>query len=208
MPLHFVPEGEYSEFIGVWDKLYPKEVCEQLTEWFDETWAYCATNVEREGCGPGWEVGSTQNPDGALGRDDRSLYLNEINPGLCLTFYPVLQACFRDYTQKYSQLKQVPMVSEAVKLKKQDPGGGFHMWHYENGNATTATRELAWMVYLNDMPEGEGETEFLYQKKRFSPTMGTVLIWPAAMTHVHRGLLVRTKSKYIATGWFNKIAVD
>lgn len=71
----------------------------------------------------------------------------------------------------------------------------------------TSTRELVWMIYLNDMPEGEGETEFLYQKRRINPKAGRVVIFPAGLTHVHRGLTVYTQNKYILTGWFNKVQV-
>ena len=51
---------------------------------------------------------------------------------------------------------------------------------------------------------GEGETEFLYQRKRFQPKKGTVVIWPAGMTHVHKGNTVLTTDKYILTGWYIK----
>ena len=55
------------------------------------------------------------------------------------------------------------------------------------------------------MPDGEAETEFLYQKRRIKPETGTLLIWPAGMTHVHRGNTVFTKDKYILTGWYFKL---
>ena len=42
---------------------------------------------------------------------------------------------------------------------------------------------------LNDDYEG-GETEYLYYKKRIQPERGKLLIWPAGMTHCHRGGLV------------------
>ena len=61
------------------------------------------------------------------------------------------------------------------------------------------------MVYLNDMPDGEAETEFLFQKRRIKPEVGTIVIWPAGMTHVHRGNTVFTKDKYILTGWYLKL---
>jgi hypothetical protein len=58
-------------------------------------------------------------------------------------------------------------------------------------------------VYLNDIDEA-GETEFLYQKRRISPKENTLIIWPAAFTHTHRGNVVHgAKSKYIITGWFD-----
>jgi hypothetical protein len=91
-----------------------------------------------------------------------------------------------------------------IKVQKTLPMGGYHTWHFENGEISTYDRILVWMVYLNDMPPGEGETEFLYQRMRIPPTKGTVLMWPAGMTHVHRGLTVHTRPKYIATGWFHQ----
>ena len=60
------------------------------------------------------------------------------------------------------------------------------------------------MVYLNDDYEG-GETEFLYYKNRIKGKKGSLLIWPAGMTHVHRGGLVLSGNKYIITGWFHVI---
>ena len=60
------------------------------------------------------------------------------------------------------------------------------------------------MLYLNTLPENaNGETEFLYQKRRLSPAENTMVIWPAGFTHPHRGNPVYgDKSKYIITGWF------
>ena len=46
-----------------------------------------------------------------------------------------------------------------------------------------------------------GETEFIYQQKRFKAEKGTVLIWPAGYTHMHRGN-PPLSNKYIATGWY------
>jgi len=53
---------------------------------------------------------------------------------------------------------------------------------------------------LNDVKEG-GETEFLYQSVRVSPKKGTLVIWPAAFTHVHRGNPPLSGTKYIMTSW-------
>ena len=63
------------------------------------------------------------------------------------------------------------------------------------------SRSLAWIIYLNDVPEGEGETEFLYQGLRVTPKQGTLVMWPAQFTHTHRGNPVYNCTKYIATGW-------
>ncbi|MGD8810950.1 MAG: 2OG-Fe(II) oxygenase, partial [Gammaproteobacteria bacterium] len=92
--------------------------------------------------------------------------------------------------------------TKEVKLQKTPPRGGYHFWHCENFTKDTATRVLAWMIYLNDIQPGEGETEFIWQKRRIQPAAGKCLIWPAAFTHTHRGNPVYSTSKYIATGWY------
>ena len=54
---------------------------------------------------------------------------------------------------------------------------------------------------INDVEEG-GETEFLHQHVRFTPKRGTVVFWPAAFTHQHRGNPPLKGTKYILTGWY------
>tara|TARA_B100001113_G_C21050302_1_gene596448 strand:- start:967 stop:1209 length:243 start_codon:yes stop_codon:yes gene_type:complete len=60
------------------------------------------------------------------------------------------------------------------------------------------------MIYLNDIPlENGGATDFYHQEITFQPKKGTLVLWPAAYTHMHRGaFLTGELSKYIATGWF------
>lgn len=79
--------------------------------------------------------------------------------------------------------------------------GGYHQWHCETSSLETSHRALSYCLYLNDIPVGEGETEFLHQGYRQQPKMGTVVIWPAGYTHIHRGNPVHTTDKYIITGW-------
>ena len=49
------------------------------------------------------------------------------------------------------------------------------------------------------MPDGEAETEFLYQKEKIQTTNRYITDLVAGMTHVHRGNTVFTNDKYIAT---------
>jgi hypothetical protein len=58
------------------------------------------------------------------------------------------------------------------------------------------------------MPPNEAESEFLYQAVKIQPEVGKLCIFPAAPTHVHRGLTVYTKPKYILTGWFSRNMSD
>ena len=117
-------------------------------------------------------------------------------------FMNSLQNCFDEYTNEYDILKDIPLRCTSVKIQKTNPGAGYHVWHGEQGAGADSSRCLVYSAYLNDI-DGAGETEFLYQRLRIVPKENTMVIWPAAFTHTHRGNVVHgNKSKYIITGWF------
>lgn len=121
---------------------------------------------------------------------------------LCKDFLSALYNNFAIYENKFSIIKSYGNLNSFyTRLQKTRIGQGYHLWHDENSNREFSNRIVAWMIYLNDVHEG-GETEFLYYSKRIKPTKGTLLIWPAGFTHVHRGNPPISNDKYIATGWF------
>ena len=75
---------------------------------------------------------------------------------------------------------------------------GYFSLHNE-ASGSYPYRMLAWMVYLNDASSG---TEFPYQNMTIQAKTGRTVIWPAAWTHPHRGVIPNVGVKYIATGWF------
>lgn len=111
------------------------------------------------------------------------------------------QKCYFAYAQKYSILADhgKHKIYDA-KIQFIPTGGGYHVWHTEKMHKEDRDRILAFMVYLNDVPEG-GETEFLYLKKRIQPKKNRVMIWPAGFTHTHRGNPPLSNDKMIVTGW-------
>jgi 2OG-Fe(II) oxygenase superfamily len=83
--------------------------------------------------------------------------------------------------------------------------GGYPYWHCElhpspEDQGESLHRVVLWTIYLND-GFGEGETEFLYQRRKIAPKTGSLLIAPTAFTHTHRGNMPKGGDKYIATGW-------
>jgi len=116
----------------------------------------------------------------------------------------ILDRASIEYREKYNvSLGTINYASWRIQLQKTPIGGGFHNWHFETMNLETSHRILVWTIYLNTMPEGEGETEFIYYHKRIRPSKGDVIIFPAAFTHTHRGNPPLTMEKYIATGWWS-----
>lgn len=203
-----ITKVEFNDFIGVWPNFMPRPLCEDICKFTDtQIDQACVVNpsLKPEEFGdPNRVVKSEDLYGGQLNRKDFAMILNYANRDLVLKINSVLRACVQHYISEYQSLRNTKLISSDIKVQKTPPGGGYHLWHYENSDEAHAFRELVWMVYLNDMPEGEAETEFLYQRRRIRPTAGTVVVWPAGYTHTHKGNTVLTQDKYILTGWYIK----
>lgn len=217
-----ITDFDCQDFIAVWKRFVPASFCDQLVDWFESM--YNRTSSQYDGDdqydffkdadpfgGESDKFHSTMSPGEVqygsnLNRKDQSIMLNYSNDNITYQVNQFLKSCMLHYISEFGQLRQVSMFSSDIKMQKTKPEGGYHLWHYENSAGTHARRELTWMIYLNDIePEYGGETEFMYQRRRIHPTKGTVVIFPAGMTHVHRGNLVLDGSpKYILTGWYIK----
>tara|TARA_R110000824_G_scaffold58384_1_gene157900 strand:- start:1412 stop:2134 length:723 start_codon:yes stop_codon:yes gene_type:complete len=90
--------------------------------------------------------------------------------------------------------------------KKYNKNDGFFNWHLDTGTVVNNrwrlfSRAIVCMFYLNDVKEG-GETGFYYQDIEIKPSKGTLVIFPAGFTHLHRGKQPVSNNKYIANFWF------
>ena len=118
--------------------------------------------------------------------------------------------CVSEYVKEYPHLNTVVLrwrIECEWKLQRYLPGEGYFREHCENGGPDLTgegmdRRILAWMIYFNDVTDG-GYTSFPSQNKKFQPRRGDVLIWPAYFTHPHYGIVSKTQTKYIATGWYS-----
>lgn len=141
-------------------------------------------------------------------KNDESIFLTLPETYVLHQTHPILRLlvksvhdCYLQYTKRFSVLKDSKLHGiNSIKLQKTEIGGGYHNWHYENNGTSEASRFLAFTVYLNNVEEG-GETEYLYQGLRVPCKQGTIVLWPAAFTHPHRGNPPLSNQKYIATGW-------
>jgi hypothetical protein len=192
---------EIKDFIGVYSGVYPEGFCDHLINEFNDL----------KNGGAGSNRLKSENAPAHI-KDDFQIIINasshplsnfQSQPSKDL-FFNGLQNCFDSYTRTFSTLLNQQIKTTSIKLQKTIPGGGYHVWHSEQGNDLHSARVLVYMLYLNTLnPENAGETEFLYQQTRIRPVENTMLIWPAAYTHVHRGNAVfGNASKYVATGWF------
>ncbi len=101
--------------------------------------------------------------------------------------------------------QQALFVNPIFNLQRYAPGEGFKRWHCDWTISDEATepvhRVLAWILYCNDVPEGG--TEFHWQEHHEQAERGKLLIFPAGLSHIHRGRVSHEHSKTIATGWIN-----
>lgn len=193
---------EYKGFIGIYQDVYPLGYCSHMVSEFER--------MENAGAGSNRQRSERAHRHV---KNDYQIMLNIKNHGALDfegknsvdLFFDGLQACYEDYSEQFSVLKDSGNVRATVmKMQRTSSGGGYHVWHGEQGSREHANRVLVYMLYLNTLPEmSNGETEFLYQQQRIRPVENTMILWPAAYTHAHRGNPVYgDTAKYVITGWF------
>lgn len=188
-------EGLHHNFIGIYNNVISKERCQDIINKME---SHIETNPSEI------RNGKDQFPNGDVGRKDYQIFANKVFGNICREINSVLDECVNIYANEFFVLKNLNQIkSDEVKLQMTPPRGGYHVWHCEADCKAHGDRVLVWTLYLNDIPDGEGETEFLWQGLRVNPKAGTLCIFPAAFTHTHRGNPVHSCNKYIATGWYS-----
>lgn len=183
-------------FISVYDNLCPDELCDRVI----------ARHKELEESGSWAPYGHSDGAStyGTDQRMDSSFFFHITDIPLTSEINAVLTQGIEKYFDEYPGLRMFPveMYSSHVKVQKTPPRGGFHRWHCEAGSGESNNRKIVWMIYLNDVEDGEGTTEFLEQGVILKPKKGSVVFFPSSWTHMHRGNPVYSGDKYIATGWY------
>jgi hypothetical protein len=194
-------QAMYNDFIGMYENIYDDGFCSHMISEFERIRVngHCGNRQDSEG------TPKTSKQDEFYFLNLKNHKFSDFN-GECPTeiFFDGLQKCFEHYTSEYDILKDINVKCTTVKMQKSTPGSGYHVWHAEQGPGDSANRVLTYILYLNTLEDtAAGETEFLYQRIRIPPKENSLVIWPAAYTHAHRGNVVHGKdSKYIITGWF------
>lgn len=185
----------FDGFVGVFPNLFDKKYCQDVINFFE--------TMSSTGCVKNRRVSEDAQK---TVKDDEQLFSQEHLHQIPLMqfqkhFNEKFWSAYNVYAENFDVLKTSGHHNNyAFKIQKTKIGGGYHVWHYESCSRDLSNRLLTWILYLNDVDEG-GETEFLYQHKRIKPKEGTLILWPAAFTHTHRGNPPISNDKYIVTGW-------
>ena len=175
----------HDQHIGVYENAFSDEWCNNVIEYFEKN------------------IKNSHSRKGIFGGDSvRDTSVNLIHKELSTYFYKIFNKAFSLYEYRYPAISHLGSLHiQNLKIQKTLPTEGYHPYHIEQGNSPPLLwRVGVYTVYLNDVEEG-GETEFLYQLKRLKPKKGTLCIFPAGYTHVHRGNTPFSGEKYIMTGW-------
>jgi hypothetical protein len=183
-------EITYNQHVGIFKNAVPKEWCEGLIDLFNSNPKYHIDRYTQE------NIPSNIKADNHLALDvDITPFFKPFAQHFWDSIYPKYQSKYTPDTE----LIPYPLHISGFKIQKTLPTEGYHVWHCEY-NFMYTNRVMAYAVYLNDVEEG-GETEFLHQSLRLKSTQGTLVLWPAGYTHIHRGNPPLSGEKYIVTGW-------
>ncbi len=101
--------------------------------------------------------------------------------------------------------EQTLFVNPMFNIQRYAPGEGFRSWHCDWTVSDEVTepvhRVLAWILYCNDIDSAG--TEFFWQDHHEPAERGKLIIFPAGLSHIHRGRVTDLGTKTIATGWIN-----
>ena len=175
-----------EKWIKTYPKMFSKEECAGLIEWFeilDESKQLVHTKLEGH-------------------REFDEVNLNDFREQTLKMQLDVYKR-FDDILERYKQdvkvhKKALPEKSawEEIRIKRYRAGRGNFLDHVDVGDYISARRFLVFFVYLNNVAEG-GETEFPTLDLQVSPECGTILVFPATWTFLHRGNVPISNDKYI-----------
>lgn len=194
-------KATFDQHIGIFEDALPPEWCSNIINQFEQI------DTDKWNRNEELNKNSDQYSSYKLEKDDiRSNIWNLKNSKEVFeNLNQNLSKCWGNYIIENEVIKSYygyeKISFTGYMIQKTPPGKGFHSWHTEWFHTLDSIDRVAvWTAYLNDIKEG-GETEFLYQHKRISPKTGTICIFPAFYTHVHRGNPPLKNTKYIITGW-------
>jgi hypothetical protein len=184
-------------FIEKYDKILTKNQCERIIELYKLS--------------PFKNVGLSGNKidySKKIGSDISLLFypysentISQANQEINEIVFPSIVDCLEKYKRKYPLIDKLPSwnINNDYHVQYFGDNEGYFAIHCEQ-ESITSKRMLVWMIYLNNAKCG---TRFYHQKKDIYAKQGSVLLWPAAWSHMHSGITPNIGDKYIITGWFS-----
>ena len=183
-----------TDFIEIYDDALSSDDCDYIVEMINK--------LPKRRVNENQKHGTRHKKDVYYVKDT---FLSEPSPH-AVAINNTLSICIDKYVKKHHQLTRTDapwQVDDCYCLQKYDPNMGYFVSHAENQGycPRSIRRMLVWMIYLNTVTD-DGGTYFENYDKTINAVRGRCVIWPAFWTHFHNGIVSKTQTKYIATGWF------
>tara|TARA_B100000287_G_C20378699_1_gene680651 strand:+ start:127 stop:768 length:642 start_codon:yes stop_codon:yes gene_type:complete len=180
------------DFIQVFDKVLTSDQCKHIIKYLDSQEKKLGVvgagevNIEIKEC---WEVfGDFSNPN----------WVDSLLAEKLSEYIPLYRSMHPELDNQVQKWRLDPRYN----MKKYDPGKGYYGKHCETESVCSAFRMLVWMFYFNTVTD-KGGTIFDNYDKIIDAIEGRLVIWPSYWTHIHRGIVSNTQTKYIASGWYS-----
>lgn len=180
-PLSFIYEA---------DDALPVSVCQDMVRRFG-----AATDEQYKG-----HIGQTMSKDQSVKRSTDLVVSGKEH------WKDIDRKLFRSLARALQTLREKhPFFGGAFKdmgyaIQRTLPGEYYH-WHIDGGSHSFSHRQLVAIWYLNDVEGPGGETEFRSQEVTIQPRTGKLILFPPFWTHEHRGVMLESGVKYLATTW-------
>ena len=205
-------------FIEKYDNTLPKEICEYFIDFFESEdalkYTHHATAGPKEMNLKDAQDLNLRNPSPTNSNPEK--YTTKKHLDMLSRYDSIINSKFVEYQKKYhvdfdgnkdwwiwdEDCFHEDYINHPLMHRYEVNKQGYHAWHQDwaHTNHRLVTRKLVAMAYLNDVHEG-GETEFFHQKVKIKPKQGTLVVWPAYFTHIHKGNIPISNTKYIVNKW-------
>ena len=186
-----------TDFIGVYDNALTSYQCKEIIKW-----------TETQSLVKGKVLEDNQIKEKLEDKDDWEVDDTKTNfQNKTFVDLMIRDALFKSiglYRKSHPEIGHITPwdLYDDFNIQKYNPGEGYHALHCENAGGSDIMRVMAWMIYLNTVTD-KGGTYFSSYNRTIKPKEGRLVIWPAYFTHYHRGVVSKTQTKYIATGWYS-----
>merc|ERR1712086_553201 len=197
-----ITEG-YGRPIQVCDSGLEQGVLQSATELFDKSLdAVAGTVFNGSQMTVQPQLKSTLELGTATQSDPRWHLLEDV-------FRSAMMRCLRGYmlsAARFVPHRRHTFSDEGWRVKKYDNvTGGHHTWHHDSSSPTRNPRALAFVLYLNTVPEG-GATHFKIGgeqavTKVVRATRGNLVLFPTTSEFLHHSERPWIQSKYVAVNF-------
>jgi len=189
-PLITIVEAKENTFIFEKENALTPQFCNNIISRFE-------TNVEDQYEG---RIGQNADKDKSIKRSTDIVVSGKPHwQDADHILFKSLGVAIREFRKQYKYFKG-PFKDMGYGIQRTSPGESYH-WHIDGGSHEFSHRQLVAIWYLNDVEGPGGETEFLFQNVKIKPEQGKLILFPPFWTHEHRGVMLESGLKYIATTW-------